>query len=145
AAEAEALKAAGVLLAKGPTDTFYDMREIECLDPDGYRLCLAQDIGGELFRVAEVWTGALEVNGKTLRLVLKLAPSDGGLGGRLDSVDQNAMNLPIDSIVRDGLAIHFEMKAIDASFHGKLGDDGQEIVGEWFQRGHTWPLVFRRS
>lgn len=47
AAEAAALQAAGVPLDKGPTDTPYSMREIECMDPDGHRICLAQDIGGE--------------------------------------------------------------------------------------------------
>lgn len=62
AAEALALEAAGVPLASGPTDKYYPMREIECLDPDGYRICLAQDISGEVFRVAEVWIGALDVD-----------------------------------------------------------------------------------
>ena len=44
AAEQQALAAAGVAIAKGPTDLFYAMREIEVLDPDGHRLCFAQDI-----------------------------------------------------------------------------------------------------
>jgi catechol 2,3-dioxygenase-like lactoylglutathione lyase family enzyme len=44
AAEIEALTAAGVHLDKGPVDTFYEMREIEILDPDGHRWCLGQDI-----------------------------------------------------------------------------------------------------
>ena len=43
-AEQQALAAAGVPLAKGPTDTFYGMREIEVLDPDGHRLCFGQDL-----------------------------------------------------------------------------------------------------
>jgi catechol 2,3-dioxygenase-like lactoylglutathione lyase family enzyme len=45
AAEQKALAAAGVPLAKGPTDLFYGMREIEVLDPDGHRLCFGQDVG----------------------------------------------------------------------------------------------------
>jgi len=44
AAEMAALQDAGVAIDRGPTDTFYEMREIEVLDPDGHRLCLAQDI-----------------------------------------------------------------------------------------------------
>jgi catechol 2,3-dioxygenase-like lactoylglutathione lyase family enzyme len=43
AAEAEALQSAGVKLERGPEDAFYGMREIEVLDPDGYRICLAQN------------------------------------------------------------------------------------------------------
>jgi catechol 2,3-dioxygenase-like lactoylglutathione lyase family enzyme len=45
AAEIAALAQAGIPLARGPEDAFYPMREIEVLDPDGYRICLAQPIG----------------------------------------------------------------------------------------------------
>ena len=43
-AELRALAAAGVPVDKGPTDMFYQMREVEIVDPDGHRLCFAQDI-----------------------------------------------------------------------------------------------------
>lgn len=45
AAEKEGIERAGGLVVAGPRDTFYEMREIEVLDPDGYRICLAQDVG----------------------------------------------------------------------------------------------------
>jgi catechol 2,3-dioxygenase-like lactoylglutathione lyase family enzyme len=54
AAEIEALRAAGVRLDKGLVDTFYEMREIEILDPDGHRWCLGQDISGAAFAAPEV-------------------------------------------------------------------------------------------
>ncbi|HZL87070.1 MAG TPA: VOC family protein [Pirellulaceae bacterium] len=44
AAEIAALESAGIKLDRGPTDAFYQMREIEVLDPDGYRICVAQDV-----------------------------------------------------------------------------------------------------
>jgi uncharacterized glyoxalase superfamily protein PhnB len=44
AAEIKALVAAGVKIERGPSDTFYSMREIEVLDPDGHRWCLGQDL-----------------------------------------------------------------------------------------------------
>jgi hypothetical protein len=31
------------MLDSGPTATFYDMVQIELSDPDGYRICLAQN------------------------------------------------------------------------------------------------------
>lgn len=44
-AETAALKDAGVAILRGPiTMTEYQMREIEVLDPDGFRICLAQDV-----------------------------------------------------------------------------------------------------
>jgi catechol 2,3-dioxygenase-like lactoylglutathione lyase family enzyme len=144
AAEMAALEAAGVPIAKGPTDTFYGMREIEVLDPDGHRLCLAQDLDNEPQRIAEIWEGVLDLGTAKLRLVLKLAPSNEGLTARLDSLDQNARDLVIDRIVHDGSALRFEMSAIGASYLGGFSDDETTLTGEWSQGGKTWPLVFRR-
>lgn len=45
AAEEAALRAAGVEIVRGPETMPYQMREIEVLDPDGYRICLAQAMG----------------------------------------------------------------------------------------------------
>jgi catechol 2,3-dioxygenase-like lactoylglutathione lyase family enzyme len=42
--EIAALATAGVPLAKGPDTTPYGMREIEVIDPDGYRICFGQDL-----------------------------------------------------------------------------------------------------
>ena len=42
--EIAALTAAGVKIDQGPRDTFYEMREIEVVDPDGYRWCFGQDL-----------------------------------------------------------------------------------------------------
>lgn len=145
AAEAAALEAAGVRLDKGPTDTFYDMREIEVLDPDGHRICFAQDTSGGLPRGTEMWKGVLDVGSVKLRLVLKLWSSDGALAARLDSLDQNATDLPIDVVTRDGSALRFEMKAIGAAFEGTFADGDAELSGRWSQRGQAWPLVFRRA
>lgn len=44
AAEMAALQAAGVPLDRGPTKTEYGMHEIEVVDPDGYRVCLAENL-----------------------------------------------------------------------------------------------------
>jgi len=144
AAEMAALEAAGVPIDKGPTDTFYEMREIEVLDPDGHRLCLAQDLANVPQRVAEIWDGLLEVGTAKLRLVLKLVPSDDGLAGRLDSPDQNARDLMIDRIVREGSTLRFEMAAIGASYTGTFSEDEATLTGNWSQGPSTFPLVFRR-
>ncbi|HEX9104308.1 MAG TPA: VOC family protein [Polyangia bacterium] len=43
-AEEGALRAAGVAIDRGPVTTFYAMYELEVVDPDGYRICFAQDV-----------------------------------------------------------------------------------------------------
>lgn len=44
AAEIEGIQRAGGNIVAGPRDTSYQMREAEVDDPDGYRICLAQDV-----------------------------------------------------------------------------------------------------
>jgi catechol 2,3-dioxygenase-like lactoylglutathione lyase family enzyme len=145
ASEIETLKANNVAIAKGPTDTFYNMREIEVRDPDGHLVCFAQDIGVEPLAFAELWQGTLDIGSAKLRLVLKLAPSQGSVVGRLDSPDQNATNLLIDRIHKDGASFRFEMHTIGATFDGKFNDANTELAGTWSQRGRLWPLAFRKQ
>ena len=93
----------------------------------------------------EIWQGVLEVSGIKLRLVLKITKNpDGTLRATLDSVDQGAMNLPVDSIVIEGKTMRFTMKSIGGSYEGTLNEDKTEVSGRWTQSGQSLPLVFKR-
>ncbi|MCL6642117.1 MAG: alpha/beta hydrolase [Candidatus Bipolaricaulota bacterium] len=93
----------------------------------------------------EIWQGALEVGGIKLRLVLKITKNpDGTLRATLDSVDQGAMNLPVDSIVIEGKTMRFIMKSIGGSYEGTLNEDKTEVSGTWTQSGQSLPLAFKR-
>jgi hypothetical protein len=141
--EQEALEAGGVARDRGPTDTEYDMRELEIVDPDGYRWCIGQDTS-EMAK-AEVWEGVLDVGKARLRLLLKLSGAAGGeVRGLLDSIDQGAMNLPVENVTRDAATLRSAMSAIGASHEGTIGEDGA-ISGTWSQRGQSWPLAWRRA
>lgn len=144
AAEIAALAAAGVPLASGPTDTFYQMREVEVLDPDGHRVCLAEDVSVVATADSAIYEGVLDLGSAKLRLVLKLVPKDGRLAGLLDSPDQGASNLALDAVERAGARLCFTMKAIGASYEGTFGADDRELQGTWTQRGRSWPLAFRK-
>jgi len=145
-AEIEALAAAGIVPARGPDDTSYQMREIECVDPDGYRICIAEDLTLRPIVPTERWAGTLDTGAAKLRLVLKLAPLPDDpeqWTGRLDSLDQHAANLPLDEIVRTAKRLDFEMDGIRASFES-TAVSADRITGIWRQSGGTWPLVFER-
>lgn len=93
----------------------------------------------------EIWQGALDVGGVKLRLVLKISKNpDGTLKATLDSVDQGAMNLPVDSIVIENKTMRFVMKSINGSYEGTLSEDGTEVIGTWTQSGQSLPLAFKR-
>ena|SRR5579863_1148396 len=143
--EAEALTPAGVPIARGPTDTFYGIREIEVLDPDSYRWCLGRDVSGEAWRGAETWEGLLEVPPGTHQVALKIAPTAGGLAGLLDSPDQGLFNLPIDALRCEARTLHFEMASLGARSEGTLSDDGQALTGTWSQHGRSRSLSFTKA
>ena len=93
----------------------------------------------------EMWQGALEVGGIKLRLVLKITKNPNGtLRATLDSVDQGAMNLPVDSIVVENKIMRFTMKSIGGSYEGTLNEDNTEVSGRWTQSGQSLPLVLKR-
>jgi uncharacterized protein len=90
------------------------------------------------------WLGTLEAGGAKLRLLLKIkVGADNSLQASLDSLDQGAMDLRVDSIVQTGQTIRAELKAIDAVFEGKLNPEGTEIAGSWKQGGGELPLTLR--
>jgi pimeloyl-ACP methyl ester carboxylesterase len=82
------------------------------------------------------------------RLHLKVnidSSSDGNLTGKLTSVDQGNITIPIDSMTFANNSLHFDLKSIGATYEGKLSDNGSAIDGTWQQGGHSIPLVLRRA
>lgn len=92
------------------------------------------------------WLGTLHVGPQTLRLALHLTRNDDGqLAGTLDSLDQGAMGLKIDSATLEGNQLKFRMSAPPASYSGAVSKDGQSIKGAWSQGPLTASLVFERA
>jgi hypothetical protein len=91
------------------------------------------------------WEGTLEAGGQSFRLAMRFSKAaDGTAAGTLDSLDQNARDLPLAGIIQDGLAVQFRLPVVGGSYVGKLNKEGTELAGEWSQSGNTLPLTFRR-
>jgi hypothetical protein len=101
----------------------------------------AAGVPGEGF--AGTWQGALEAEGFRLRLAFELADGEGGLGGVVDSIDQQ-VKIPISKAAANGRGLHIELATVGATFDGTMNDDGSEIAGEWMQGGKSLPLVVKR-
>ncbi len=96
--------------------------------------------------VIGTWEGTLVAGAAKLRLVLHIdGAKDGALVARLDSPDQGATDLPIDSLSFASNTLHFEMKSLAANYEGKLASEGDQIVGEFNQGGQAFPLTFKRT
>jgi pimeloyl-ACP methyl ester carboxylesterase len=96
--------------------------------------------------VIGTWEGTLDAGAAKLRLVLHIdGAKNGALVARLDSPDQGATDLPIDSLSVANNTLHFEMKSLAAMYEGKLEGDGGQITGEFRQGGQALPLTFKRT
>lgn len=91
------------------------------------------------------WQGALDANGTKLRLVFHVSvAADGKLAATLDSLDQGAKGIPVQSVTVDGSAVRFDVSVIGGAYEAKLGDK-TTMTGQWKQSGLELPLELKRQ
>jgi uncharacterized protein len=90
------------------------------------------------------WLGTLDSGGVKLRLVLKVEKSANGYSAKMDSLDQGATDLPIDSIVLDGSKLSFSAAKLGLSYTGTLNEAADEISGNFKQGANEIPLILKR-
>ena len=90
------------------------------------------------------WKGTLNAGGVKLDLILHVSKKDDALSATLDSPDQGATGLAIDSITLTGKTLRFEMKSLGANYEGLFSEDGSQIEGEFSQQGQKLALTFKR-
>jgi len=87
------------------------------------------------------WNGTIS----GLRLVLRLANQpDGTSTGRVVNLDQGNLEIPISAITQAESGVTFDLKAIHASYSGKLNESGTELVGTYSEGSRSAPLTFTR-
>ncbi len=91
------------------------------------------------------WRGTLDAGVAKLDLILHVVRKDGTLTATLDSPDQGATGLTVDSITVSGKSLRFEMKSLGADYEGVFSSDGSQIEGEFRQQGQKLPLTFKRA
>lgn len=90
------------------------------------------------------WQGTLDVGPVKLRLILKISKTgDGKLTATMDSLDQSANDLVVDTISFQDGTLKFEMKKLSASYVGTLNKEGDQLTGQ-FNQGGVLPLEFKR-
>jgi pimeloyl-ACP methyl ester carboxylesterase len=89
-----------------------------------------------------VWRGSLQ---GLMRLVIHIdrAPA-GGLAGTMDSPDQGAMGLPIDTLIARGDSLRFTMRRIGGEYLARRVTP-DSLEGMWRQGGMAMPLNLRRG
>ncbi|HLV87374.1 MAG TPA: hypothetical protein VKV39_10385 [Candidatus Sulfotelmatobacter sp.] len=98
----------------------------------------AQDVAGD-------WLGTLNTGVGELRLVLHISKAaDGSLKATLDSVDQGANDVPVNSATLKNSKLSLDVTAVHGTYQGDIASDGKTISGTWSQ-GKDLPLEFKRA
>src|SRR5262249_4226142 len=91
------------------------------------------------------WQGTLDAGAVKLRIVFEIKAADGGLVGTLDSPDQRAFGIKLDTLKQEGRDVTAAVNAIGGTYNGTFSANGKEIVGKWSQSGMSLPLTLQRG
>lgn len=104
-------------------------------------ICAAQ----ENKSVTGTWNGELPVSGITLRLAFNISDTTGVLTATMDSPDQGAFGIPMDSVIFQNDSLRIVGVAIMGSYTGVISEDGTKIEGTWTQGGMEFPLNLEKG
>ena len=80
------------------------------------------------------WKGTLEVGQAKLRLLFKISRTPAGvLTAKLDSLDQGARDIPVETIVTKDNTVRMEVKSVQGVYEGSFDAAGKKITGTWQQ------------
>jgi hypothetical protein len=97
----------------------------------------AQDISG-------TWNGDFSVQGQTLRINIHLTETDDGYTSTLDSPDQNAFGIAVDTTSYKEPDVKIVINALNFVYTGKASQDNK-IEGSFTQMGQTFDLDFTKK
>lgn len=97
----------------------------------------AQEITG-------TWQGALKIQGQELRINFNISATDDGLTSTLDSPDQDAYGIPVDSTGFKNPELTIKMGQLQLEYLGKLVDD-TIIEGTLTQFGQSFDLNMKKK
>ncbi len=69
----------------------------------------------------------------------------GVLTAKLDSLDQGANDIPVQTVVAKDNTVRMEVKSVQGVYEGTFDEAGKKITGTWQQGPQTLPLTLERS
>jgi hypothetical protein len=92
------------------------------------------------------WKGALEVGQAKLRLLFKVSRTPAGvLTAKMDSLDQGARDIPVETVVTKDNTVRMEVKSVQGVYEGSFDAAGKKISGTWQQGPQSLPLTLERN
>jgi hypothetical protein len=97
-------------------------------------------------KIEGIWQGTLKVQGIELRIIFKIKKDkNDALTATMDSPDQGANNIPMDTVKLEGSNLFMELKMAGGVYEGSISEDGKKIEGTWKQGGLDFPLVLEHT
>lgn len=93
----------------------------------------AQDVVGD-------WNGKLSFQGTELRIVFHITSQDGDYKGTMDSPDQGASGIPIETVMYEKGKLTIRSSELLMEYIATLDPDGETLNGTFNQSGVTIPL-----
>lgn len=90
------------------------------------------------------WQGTLPVNGRDMRIVIKISNQAGGLKALLYNIDQGANARPSGAFTVQNSSVKIAFAEIDGTYEGKMSADGESLIGTW-TRLQPVPLNLKRA
>ena len=92
------------------------------------------------------WKGTLDVGSVKLRLVFKISKdAAGALTAKMDSLDQGARDMPVDTVTFKDGKLRMELNSISGVYEGMFDKAGNKATGQWTQGVQSFPLTLERS
>lgn len=89
------------------------------------------------------WNGVLKIQGMELRIVFNISKTDSGYSSTMDSPDQGAYGIPVNSTVVEGRSINLKVDNARIHYQGEFTDS--IIAGTFKQAALSLPLDLRRG
>ncbi|MFH2037112.1 MAG: alpha/beta fold hydrolase [Candidatus Zixiibacteriota bacterium] len=92
-----------------------------------------------------VWNGKLHVSGIDLRLAFNFKDSSGTIIATMDSPDQSAYDIPLDSVRLKNDSIFIYSTPMMAKYSGLISDNAANMTGKWAQSGAVFDLNLEKG
>jgi len=93
-----------------------------------------------------IWQGTLKVQGIELRIIFKIKKDkNDALTATMDSPDQGAANIPLDTVKLEGSNLFMELKMAGGIYEGSISADGKKIEGTWKPQEPKKPFPYNEE
>ena len=106
---------------------------------------VSSSYSGDQKSIVGSWSGKLSVSGIQLRLVYNITDSTETLTATMDSPDQGAYGIQVDSVLFQNDTLRIVILGLKGTYTGQINQEGNKLSGSWVQNNLTFPLELEKG